>query len=153
MTARECENWILQCFEDIKVKNAYRERSFFYNPNSTLPNGIYFCTIKESDGPNDKASNLNRDDIYRLSFGCGKKVFQELFGTVPKRPKKGEIVEHKFDFTILNEFTPHPVYAWISWIAINSPEKNNLDLLQHFLAISYESARVKYLKRTKKKEY
>jgi hypothetical protein len=92
MNAKQLEHWILDNYQGVIVTDAYRERSFFYNPDSSLPNGIYFTTIKESDGPNDKASNLNRDGIYRLSLGVGKKQYQQLFGDVPKRPAKGEIV-------------------------------------------------------------
>jgi hypothetical protein len=53
---------------------------FFYNPDNSLPKGIYFATIKESDGPNDKASNLDREGVFRLSIGIGKKNYQSLFG-------------------------------------------------------------------------
>jgi hypothetical protein len=93
MNAKQLEHWILDNYLGVIVANAYRERSFFYNPDDSLPKGIYFATIKESDGPNDKASSLDRDGIYRLSIGVGKKQYQFLFGEMPKRPAKGDIVE------------------------------------------------------------
>ena len=34
-----------------------------------LKRGIYFCTIKEKDGDNDKASNLHRYAVFRVNFG------------------------------------------------------------------------------------
>jgi hypothetical protein len=112
MNAKQLENWILDSYRGVIVTDAYRERSFFYNPDNSLPKGIYFSTIKESDGPNDKSSNLNREGVYRLSIGVGKKHYKKLFGDVPKRPAKGEIVELEFDFATTGMLMPHPIYAW-----------------------------------------
>jgi len=56
MRATELENWILATYPGVVVADAYRERSFFYNPDGSLPKCIYFATIKESDGPHDQAS-------------------------------------------------------------------------------------------------
>ena len=46
------------------LKNSYGERSFFYNPGHLLPSGTYFLTIKTHDGPNDKASQLDRENVF-----------------------------------------------------------------------------------------
>ena len=147
MTAKQLENWILDNYNGVIVKDAYRERSFFYNPDGTLPKGIYFATIKESDGPNDKASNLNRDGIYRLSIGVGKKQYQHLFGEIPKRPAKGNIVELDFDFTTTGMFLPHPIYAWLGWVSINNPVNKNFELVRDLLDISYRNALTKFSKK------
>jgi len=37
MTAQELENWILNHYDGLIVTDAYRERSFFYNPDRSLP--------------------------------------------------------------------------------------------------------------------
>ena len=121
MNAKQLEHWILDNYQGVIVTDAYRERSFFYNPYGSLPKGIYFATIKESDGPNDKASNLDREGIYRLSLGVGKRQYQQLFDDIPKRPAKGEIVELDFDFTTTGMLMPHPIYAWLGWVSINNP--------------------------------
>jgi hypothetical protein len=144
MNATQLENWILDNYQGVIVKDAYRERSFFYNPDGSLPKGIYFATIKESDGPNDKASNLNRDGIYRLSIGVGKKQYQHLFGEIPKRPAKGDIVELDFDFNTTGMILPHPIYAWLGWVSINNPDNKNLDLVKDLLDISYRNALAKF---------
>lgn len=47
--------WIQHRFEGVVIKNAYSELTFFYNPDHKLPNGVYFLTIKETDGPNFNA--------------------------------------------------------------------------------------------------
>ena len=147
MTAKQLENWILDNYQGLIVTNAYRERSFFYNPNGSLPKGIYFATIKESDGPNDKASNLDRDGIYRLSIGVGKKQYHQLFGDVPKRPAKGAIVNLDFDFSISGMLMPHPIYAWLGWVCINNPDNQQVDLLKQLLDISYHNAMIKFVKK------
>lgn len=147
MTAKQIEQWILETYQGVIVTDAYRERSFFYNPDASLPKGIYFATIKESDGPNDKASNLDRIGIYRLSIGVGKKQYQQLFGELPKRPAKGEIVALDFDFSTTGMLMPHPIYAWGGWVCINNPESENFGLIKHLLDISYQNVLTKFEKK------
>ena len=60
---------LLERFENTRVVAAWGERSIFYNPGGKLPRGIYFATIKEKDGENDKASHLDRAGMFRLNVG------------------------------------------------------------------------------------
>lgn len=53
---QKLSSFILKRYDGLICKEAYKEKTFFYNPDSLLKNGIYFCTIKTQDGPNDKAS-------------------------------------------------------------------------------------------------
>ncbi|GAB5476089.1 MAG: DUF6194 family protein [Maribacter sp.] len=147
MTAEQLENWILSKYDGIIVTNAYRERSFFYNPDYSLKKGIYFTTIKESDGPNDKASDLNRDNIYRISIGIGKNDYEKLFGPKPKRPAKGGVVDIAFDFTQKGVLMPHPVYAWMGWVAFNNPTTKDLGTIEKLLDISYQNSKIKFSKK------
>jgi len=149
MTVELLENELLTSYDGLVLLYTYAERSFFYNPDKTLPKGIYFATIKESDGPNDRASNLNRKDVYRLSIGAGKKHYQKLFGNPPARPAKGGVVDVDFDFKELNVLMPHPVYAWLGWVAILNPEKNNLETVKQILDISYKNVLDKFDKKKK----
>ena len=48
----------MSTFDGIVPMNSWGERSYFYNPGSRAARGIYFLTIKEKDGANDRASNL-----------------------------------------------------------------------------------------------
>jgi hypothetical protein len=150
MNPTELENWILEKYKGIVVTNAYRERSFFYNPEYSLPKGIYFATIKESDGPNDRASKLDREGIYRFSIGVGKKQYQEMFGEIPKRPAKGNIVGLDLDFSTLNEIMPHPIYAWMGWICILNPKLEIIESIKNLLDISYLNCLMKYKRKSKK---
>ncbi|BFP42084.1 DUF6194 family protein [Flavobacteriaceae bacterium GF1] len=147
MTVPELEDWILNNYSDIVVTNTYGERSFFYNPSGLLPKGIYFTTIKESDGPNDKASHLDRNGTYRISIGIGKSRYQKLFGATPKRAPKGGVVDIDFDFTSVQTLMPHPVYAWMGWVAMNNPSKNQLKTLENLLDIAYGNVLKKFEKR------
>ena len=67
-------------FSGVIPKSSWGETSLFYNPGNTLPNGIYFCTIKEKDGEHDQASNLNREGVFRLAIGLPSKTYIRLFG-------------------------------------------------------------------------
>jgi hypothetical protein len=46
----------------------YGERAIFYNPNCVAPLGRIFASIKDHDGPNDKAGDLSRPGVYRFAF-------------------------------------------------------------------------------------
>jgi hypothetical protein len=138
------EQWILENWAGLVATNAYRERSFFYNPAGLLPKGVYFATIKESDGPNDKASELDREGVFRLSTGVGSATYEAMFGPKPKRPAKGGVVALTADFVNLDQLHPHPVYAWLGWVAINNPSPASLPMVQELLETSYRLVKVKY---------
>lgn len=72
--------------------NSWGESGIFYNPNHSLKRGIYILTIKEKDGDNDKSSNLDRENIYRVNIGVRKSTFIGMFGAVPARPVSRGVV-------------------------------------------------------------
>ena len=108
-------------------KSSWGEASLFYNPELKLPNGVYFCTIKEKDGDNDKSQDLSREGVFRVSIGIPKESYIGLFGEKPKRPGKGGIVEIDHDLMAINTLMPHPIYAWMSWVCILSPSKDRFE--------------------------
>ncbi len=142
-------NDLLSQFKGLKIFETYGETSFFYNPDDMLKRGIYFCTLKEKDGPNDKASNLNRDHTFRINFGLPKPIFLELFQTLPKRPEQGCMIDDDYDFEALDTLTPHPVYGWMAWVCILTPSQQTWDDLKPLLTQSYDLCRIKYAKRIK----
>jgi hypothetical protein len=143
----EIESVITSNFDGVVVKSSWGETSFFYNPGHLLPHGVYFCTIKEKDGANDKSSNLMRDGIYRLSLGLPKEKYVELFGSTPKRPEKGGYVKTGHDFTQINMLMPHPIYAWMSWVCILSPTTEYFDEIYPLVQLAYQKAVQSYLKK------
>jgi Family of unknown function (DUF6194) len=149
MTLVQLENELLNSYHGLVLLDAYAERSFFYNPHQTLPKGMYFATIKANDSPNDKASALNRENIYRLNFGVSKTTYENLFGKKPARPQKGGIVTTGHDFTKLNELTPHPIYAWLHWVAILNPNQETMPLIKELLNESYVLIQKKYVQKMK----
>ena len=149
LSADEMQAWLLDRYNDLSLVHAYGERTFFVNPNGRLPHGAYFATIKEADGPNDQASELDRDRVWRLSFGLPKSAFATLFGPPPSRPAKGGVVEGPWDFTALDHLTPHPVYGWMGWVAVLCPMQPTIERHAKLLNHAYERAQLTAAKRLK----
>ena len=123
----------------------YGERAVFYNPGGAAPLGSIFASVKDRDGPNDRAARLSRPGVYRLAFGLPPATFARLFGEVPARPPKGEVVTLSgHDLTQLDELTPHPVYAWMSWVQILAPSAARFAALRPLLDESIDLARAKW---------
>ncbi len=138
--------------EGVHPKSSWGETSLFYNPGKMLPNGVYFCTIKENDGDNDKSSNLYRDDIYRLSIGVSKETYESKFGVRPKRPAKGGIVDTGHNFSKTNVLMPHPIYGWMSWVSILSPSEIVFETVYPLIVEAHGNAVIKFNKKTKPTE-
>jgi len=141
---------ITTTFSGLVPKQSWGETSLFYNPDKALTNGVYFCTIKEQDGANDMASQLNRLDIFRLSFGLPATHYERLFGARPPRPPKGGCVATGHDFTVTDILQPHPIYGWMGWVQVLSPSTTTYITLQPLLSIAYEYAIRTYTNRTKR---
>lgn len=135
----------------VTPKSSWGETSLFYNPGNLLPNGVYFCTIKEKNGDNDKSSDLDRESVFRVSIGVPQSTYEKHFGAKPKRPAKGGIVNTGHDFTQLDTLMPHPIYAWMSWVQILSPTKPSFEALLPLIKDAHASAVVKFNKKTKQK--
>ena len=138
-------------FDGVIPKASWGETSLFYNPGQVLPNGVYFCTIKEKNGDNDKASGLDREGIYRLSIGISKESYESLFGTRPKRPSKGGIIDTGHDFTVPNVLMPHPIYGWMSWVQILSPSEDKFNEILGLIGEAHKNAVGKFNKKTANK--
>lgn len=142
--------FITQNYDGVIAKSSWGETALFYNPEQRLPNGVYFCTIKEKDGENDQHSQLDRKGVFRVSIGVGVKAYEQHFSQRPARPAKGQAVNITHDVTALNQLTPHPVYAWMSWVQILNPSKHSLKTLTPLIDIAFQLAAKKYQLRIKK---
>jgi hypothetical protein len=101
--------------------------------------------VPKRDGRNDAAARLSRPGVWRLAFGMSAEAFAARFGGMPARPPKGRAVALPgWDFTRLDELTPHPVYAWMGWVQILSPSRASFDRLQPLLAESLDLARARW---------
>lgn len=148
MTPEAIINRICTEFSGVIPKISWGETSLFYNPEQVLPSGVYFCTIKEKDGENDSASYLNREQVFRLAIGLPTKTYISMFGPKPPRPAKGGIVSTGHNFTVLNELTPHPVYAWMGWVQVLSPTEETFEQVLPLLQAAYARASEKFNKKT-----
>jgi hypothetical protein len=134
----------------LRRERYYGERAVFYNPGGTAPLGVIFASVKDRDGPNDRAARLSRRGIYRLAFGLTRPTFARLFGAVPRRPPKGRAVTLPgYDLTHIDQLTPHPVYAWMSWVQILSPTATRFASLEALLGESLELARERWSRRVR----
>lgn len=144
------EQILAYCLDNLDgtvLAESWGEKGIFYNPNGVLKRGVYVLTVKEKDGENDKASGLDREGMYRVNLGVRKNTFLEMFGTVPKRPKKGGAADMPYDFTETDKILPHPVYAWMSWICALNPSEETFEKLKPLIREAYEYAKEKYAKR------
>ena len=80
MQKKEFSEYILDQYRGVMAVEAWGEQSFFYNPDGSLPRGVYFVTLKDKDGDNDKGSALSRDGGFRISFGISKSSYEKALG-------------------------------------------------------------------------
>lgn len=147
MKPNEILQYCIDNFEDTVLVESWGEKGVFYNPQNILKRGNYVLTVKEKDGNNDKGSNLDRRDIYRVNLGVRKNTFLKLFKTVPKRPEAGGIVDMDYDFTELDKVLPHPVYAWMRWICVLNPSIETFEELKPYIQEAYDFANEKFKKK------
>jgi hypothetical protein len=146
VSAEQIESEICSRLPGVAAKASWGETSLFYNPGKKLPNGVYFCTIKEHDGANDKASALDRPGVFRMAFGLTVKNYEKLFGSRPTRPAKGSPVKTGHDFTRLDVVMPHPIYAWMGWAQVLNPSAETFASVQPLLVDSYDQVVSKFAK-------
>lgn len=127
-------------FNHVVAKASWGETAFFVNPGGRLPSGSYFATLKEKDGDNDRASNLDREGVFRLNFGPGRKPFEKIFGPPPARPAKGGVIEGPWDFTHADTLMPHPVYGWMSWMCMLNPSEKSFREIRPLIKEAYGRA-------------
>ena len=146
MQPEEIASHLTSRFDGLVEASSWGERSFFYNPDGELPRGVYFCTLKDHDGANDKASDLDREGVFRVSTGLPRDLYEERIGPLPERPGKGGVVDTGNDFTAIDILTPHPVYAWMGWVQILSPTAAHFRELQPLFKEAYRHTVTKYEK-------
>jgi hypothetical protein len=148
MTPADIIEVICRRFAGVVPKASWGETALFYNPGQMLAHGVYFCTLKQHDGANDKASTLDRAGVFRVAIGLAPARYNTLFGERPARPVKGGYVASGHDFTALNVLMPHPVYAWMGWAQILSPSRDRFDEILPLIEEAHAAAVEKFNKKT-----
>ena len=149
MTPWKILDYCLENLDGTVLVESWGEKGVFIIRIMCWKRGVYILSVKEKDGDNDKGSDLDRDNVYRVNLGVRKKTFTELFGAIPKRPEAGGIVEMEYDFTALDKILPHPVYAWTAWICALNPQEQTFEELKPYIREAYEYAKEKFRKRRK----
>lgn len=89
---------------------------FFSLDPSHFPN---YATIVTTD-EHDQASNLSREGVFRLNVGVGRETFERLVGDQLARDEPP-------DYTALDRWLPHPVYAAQHWVSILNPSAETFE--------------------------
>ena len=148
MQADELIEYALETYDGVILTEAWGERGLFTDPDRKLARGTYFVTVEEADGPNDTASDLDREGVYRVNLGISAESFRSHFGGAPERPAKGEAVATGHDFAALDEILPHPTYGWANWVRVLNPSRETFEELKPLLDEAYERARAGFERRT-----
>lgn len=143
------EHWLCERHDGLHAVDAWGERSLFYNPGGVLARGIYFATIKQRNGDNDRASGLDRAGVFRVNTGVSRRTYERLLGPVPARPAKAGVVATGHDFQQLDVLLPHPVYAWMGWVCVLNPSLRTRDALAPLFDEAHALAKVKFARRVR----
>ena len=123
---------------------AWGDSFFFYDPTEEGSTGgqFQFATIVTKDyGEFDRASQLDREGVFRLNIGLSKETYRTLFGDPPAHPALNETVGTGHDFAALDQLMPHPVYASQSWVSILNPSEEVFnERVKPLLADAYQQA-------------
>ena len=106
-------------------------------PSASIP----FATVVVSDRY-DPGSDLERRGLFRLNVGVRMETYKAMFGAPPPFPKDGGIVQTGHDFTAVDRFLPHPVYAAMGWVCVVAPDQA-WPQAKAFLAEAFEQVRRK----------
>src|SRR5262245_37184778 len=109
--------YITGAFAGVETAAAGGETFFFFGAERKLP----FATLVTRDNPYDRASDLDRPGVFRLSIGVGQETYRARFGPQPPAPGASGVVGTGHDFAALDRLLPHPVYAPQSWVCVLSP--------------------------------
>lgn len=142
MTIEDIIEKMKKNFPDLTEETNWGERGLFYNPKKLFPKGAYVLTFKERDGKNDSASKLNLGSRFRLNLKISKESFLKYFEEIPQRPEAGKTIAGDYDFSESNKIMPHPVYGWMTWIAVINPSPSTIVLMEEtgFFREAYQAA-------------
>ena len=101
--------YVVDAFPDVDIVTAMGATFYSLDPEKHWPNFATIVTTDEHDM--GEPSNLTaRPEVFRLNIGVSRKTFERLVGSVSGP-----------DFSALDRFVPHPVYAKQLWISILNP--------------------------------
>ncbi len=120
---------------------------FIYDPDHNLDpkHQLPFATIVTKDyGDFDRASNLDRPGVFRLNIGVSRDTYRSLFGPQPSLSGTAGGADTGYDFTVLDQVLPHPIYAPQFWVSVLNPSAETFQTVQALLAEAYDRAARRY---------
>lgn len=136
-------HFIIDAFEDVQPFTADGNTFFFYDPEHKFP----FATLVTNDAY-DQVSNLSRPSVFRLNIGISKQTYQSLFGAQTSPSAEDSRDERSYDFTVLDQVMPHPVYGRQHWVCVLNPSTATFQaVVQPLLAEAYDRDVRKHAKR------
>lgn len=113
--------------QDVQRETHFGYSFYFVGDDHRLP----FVTIAESDNEYDDVSNLNREGVFRLNIGVSKQTFSSL---------TSGLTEGTIDYSVLNEFLPHPQYSRQYFVCILNPVGENVEITKQFIGEAHSIA-------------
>ncbi len=143
MTSETISEEITARFASVQLVPAYGDLFFYYAPEPGTRSELYFATVKTTDDHFDHRSALARMGAYRLNMAVGVDKFQRLFGRPADVARADEA--GRYDYTVINELLPHPLYGGAGWVCILNPNKQTFQaVVVPLLSESYERAAAEY---------
>lgn len=106
--------------QDVQREVNFGYSFYFVGDDHRLP----FVTIAESDNEYDNVSNLNREGVFRLNIGVSKQTFNNLIA---------DLADESVDYSVLNEFLPHPQYSRQFFVCILNPAGMNEEITKQLI--------------------
>jgi hypothetical protein len=137
---------ITGAFPGVDVVTAMDAYFFFSDPgDGTRSDHMFpFATVVTTDA-HDSASNLSRPSVFRLNIGVSRETFRSLLGVSPSAG--AEAIEAGRDFTALDRFLPHPVYASQSWVCVLNPSRETFRTVEGLLEEAHRLSAAREAKR------
>jgi len=114
---------------------------YFYDPAGDAPpdRRFPFATLVTNDAY-DRASQLDRPEVFRLNVGVSRETYRSLFDQQAPRAEEDGIVDTGHDFTELDRIMPHPIYAPQFWVCVLNPSDATFQDVRPLLAEAYGRA-------------
>ena len=122
--------------ENVQQTENFGYTFFFIGDDQMVP----FVTIAHTDNEYEKVSNLNREGVFRINIGVGRKTFNDIIGEIPSEP---------IDYSVLNTILPHPDYARQNFICILNPAGDNIEKTKQLITEAHDLALARFQRKVK----
>ncbi|HEU0114432.1 MAG TPA: DUF6194 family protein [Thermomicrobiales bacterium] len=141
MDPEAIRQYIVDTFGGVDVVVASGDMFFFYDPsNGTPPDHRFpFATLVTGDRY-DRASNLDRPDVFRLNVGVSPATFRSLFSASAAATGDADEAAPGYDFTAVDRIMPHPVYGQMFWLCVLNPSEATFAAVRPLLGEAYDRA-------------